>query len=498
MNLIDAVINFFDPQAGLKRQQARLANETITESRKYNAATKGRRNGGWFRPKSTAAQEVSKDADMLAATGQDLGRNNPLGRRTKRSWGNHGVGKGIKLDLIGGNKNKMKKFMEKWDLWAESTDCDFEGHTSLYGLQWMWVNNVVESGAIFIRMHVNPKKDFPLQLQTFEQSQLDKSKTVMGESDKVIIDGVQYDENGQIEGYWFKVDKTNTGLGKPPESKFYKQEDIIHIFEKERAGQHLGASWLAAVANTLNNYDTYQDAKLMQQQIAACFALLVEEAESKMGVGNTSGTTELPDAIEPSMIEYIKAGQNVHTITPPKADNSANFDVGIKRDSAVGVGLTYEMLSGDYSLVNFASGRMGKVDFFAELDHVQDHVMLPQLNRIFSWFLKLYIVENGRGNYGKPDWTFPPRAAVNPQEEFDVLMSKVRHGMKSPSKAAKELGEKLKDIMEQWKADKETFGDLPFDIDPSMFAATGNQLDSNDASSANKGKVTDDPKNDEQ
>lgn len=490
-NPIDSVINFFSPTAGLKRQQARMAHDAVT--RTYNAATEGRRNGGWNRPKTTGAQEASKGADKLAATGQELGRNNPLGKRSKRQWGNHGVGKGIKLELMGGNESKMKKFMAEWDLWAESTDCDFEGHTSLYGLQWMWLTNVVESGAIFIRAHVNPRKDFPLQFQTFEQQRLDRAKASPSGSGNTIIDGVQYDSNGQIDGYWFLVEETNTGLSsKQAKSKFYRQEDIIHIYEKERAGQHLGVSWLAAVANTLNNYDTYQDAKLMQQQIAACFALIVEEAEGRMGLGDSDGSSALPDSIEPAMIEYVKSGQNVHTITPPKADNSASFDTGIKRDSAVGVGLTYEMLSGDYSLVNFASGRMGKMDFFAELDHVQEHILLPQLNRMFKWFLNLYIIKHGNGNYGRPSWTFPPRAAVNPKEEFDVLMSKVRHGMKSPSKAAKELGDKLPDIVSQWKMDKALFGELPFDIDPSKFAATGNQLDNNDAASDNKDKVTDD------
>jgi len=48
------------------------------------------------------------------------------------------------------------------------------------------------------------------------------------------------------------------------------------------------------------------------------------------------------------------------------------------------------------------------------------------------------------------------------------------------------LGERLPNIIEQWKKDKELFGDLPFDIDPSVYAATGNQLNVDDAASSNK------------
>lgn len=493
MNIIDKIVSIYDPVAGAKRMAARNAMRT------YDAATMGGRNSGWMRPSTSAAQEVSKSSDALARTGQELGRNNPLAKRAKRVWANSTVGGGIKLEVIGignskKNERKLNHFGETFDEWAESTDCDFEGHYTLYGLQWLWVSTLVESGAVFIRQHVNPAKEFPLQLQTFEQSQLDRSKNRLNEKGS-IVDGIQFSADGQIEGYWFVVNPTDFKLGRIAKSKFHKVETIIHMFDKERCGQHLGVSWLHAAATTLKNYNTYQDAKLMQQQIAACFALIIEDADSNLGIVK-EGTFEMPDEIQPSMIQHVKAGAVPHTITPPKADSSSNFDVGIKRDMAVGMGISYEQLSGDYSLVNFASGRMAKMDFFAELDHMQQHLMLPVLNKLFSWFSMIYSVKNGKFKC-KPDWTMPPRAAVNPKEEFDVLMAKVRHGMKSPSKAAKELGEKLEDIIAQWKKDKELYGDLPFDIDPSVFAATGNQLDDNDAASGNKKTVTDDTKDKE-
>ena len=133
MNILDSFIGVFSPEKALKRVQARNALEVV---RSYDASDQGGRLGGWFRPKTTAAQEVSKASESLAATGQDLGRNNPLAKRIKRTWGNAAVGKGITLDVIGSSENKSKKFNERFDTWAEGTDCDFEGHHTLYGLQW--------------------------------------------------------------------------------------------------------------------------------------------------------------------------------------------------------------------------------------------------------------------------------------------------------------------------------------------------------------------------
>jgi len=430
-------------------------------------------------------KKTSKAFRIAASASQELVRNNPLAKRAKNVWASNVVGGGIQLEAIGASDLKSKKFNESWDDWADSTDCDFEGHHTLYGLQDLWVKTLVESGGVFIRKHVNPKKDFPLQLQTIEQSFLDVSKNGLTENG-TLIDGIEYDSNGQVRGYHFLKERTSTQMGRNPESKFHKSDNIIHLFRKDRAGQHLGITWFHSVATKLRDYDTYQDAKLMQQQIAACFAMIVEEAESQLSTsGDSKGDYALPDTVEPAMIEYVKAGQKVTTVTPPKADNSSSFDVGIKRDIAAGLDLTYEQLTGDYSLVNFASGRMGKSEFFSQLDNVQKNMMKPCLDKIFVWFSKLYMVGTGVKGF-KSDWTFPPRAAVNPQEEFDVLISKVRHGMLSPTKAAKILGERLPNIIEQWKKDKELFGDLPFDIDPSVYAATGNQLNVDDAASSNK------------
>jgi len=476
-NPIDTVVSFFNPVAGLKRAQARKVAEAV---RDYDISSRSRRTDGWNSRKTSGSKEVSKAVSLATDRAQELGRNNPLANRVKRVWANNIVGAGISVDVNEKSEVKADKFQIDWDLWAESTDCDFEGHYDLYGLEWLWANTVVESGGVFVRKHINVMMKMPLQLQTLEQDQLDRAK--FGEN---IVDGVEYDGNGQLKGYWFKMDNRN----QTAQSKFFPAQNIVHIFRKERAGQHLGITWLASVATLMRDYDTYKDAKLMQQQIAALFALFIEDADQKMGldVNNTTGTSSSPDELEPAMIQYVKQGTVPHTITPPKADNSSNFDASLKRDMAVGCGLTYEQLTGDYSLVNFASGRMGRSEFYNELDYAQKLMFKPGLQKIFTWFASLHQVINGKGDY-TTDWAFPPRAAVNPQEEFDVLAAKVRSGMMSPSKAAKVLGERLEKVMAQWKKDKVLFGDLPFDIDPSKFASTGNQLDDNDAASSNSDK----------
>ena len=173
MNIIDKMIDIVNPQAALKRTQARLAHSII--QRKYEAAVDGRRNTGWFRRNTSAAAEVSAAADKLAATSQELCRNNTLASRAKTIWACSMIGTGIRAELSSANKKASTKINDTFADWAESADCDFEGMYNFYGLQWLWAGTIVESGGVFIRKHINAALKFPLQLQTIEQSYLDKS-----------------------------------------------------------------------------------------------------------------------------------------------------------------------------------------------------------------------------------------------------------------------------------------------------------------------------------
>ena len=484
MNALDKLINYFNPKAGLERAKTRAAADAV---RAYDIASKSRRNAKWRLSSATAAQEVGAAFQTGAAAAQELVRNNPLAKRAKRVIASRTIGLGVKAEVISDNKKisakKTSRIQAAWDEWAESTDCDFEGTYNLYGLQYLWVSTLVESGGVFVRRHINPKNTIPLQLQTFEQSHLDTSKQSTA-ADIEIIDGVQFN-NGKLAGYWLferpAIASFNT------ESRFYKVEEIVHIFLKERAGQHVGMTWFDSSANTLRNYDVYADAKLMQQQIAALFALIIEDAPTNSGLGLSDGSRGMPDELEPAMIEYVQSGQNIHTITPPKADNATEFDVSLKQLIASGIGVTYEQLTGDYSRVSWASGRMGNVEFYAQLDIIQGVILQPSFNKIFDWFLSLYNLSNATRDKFKADWTFPPHVSVEPSAEFDLIIKKVRNGMLSPRKAAKALGENLPLVLQQWEQDKALFGDLPFDCDPSMFSSAGNQLDVNTAAAAGAG-----------
>lgn len=488
MNILEKTIAFFSPQTAAKREAARQSMSRLQSSRGYEAAQNSRRKA-LLNINSSSAREVSKATNILAADAQEACRNNPLAQRVKMCWANSIVGKGITPEYKLGNKRSSDKVIKMLEMWASSTDCDFDGVMNLAGLQWLWAASVVETGGCFIRIHINRKLlslgKFPLQFQTIEQTYLDKSKN---DGDK-IVDGLQYNDLGQLEGYWLYTEESGLNISGKQKSKYYKKdEELIHLYRRERAGQHLGVTWLAQVLTLLDKYNTLQDAVIMQQQIAACLGVIVQEADTPLGTDG-DGTEDRPDEIYPGSINYLKSSSTVTTVNPPKASDQGQLTAGIKNDIAAGVNLTYAQLTTDYSKFNFASGRMGKNDFFETLDHAQYIMMLPCLDKIAGHISN--ILDLMLGKSVSITWAFPARTMVNPKEDLDYIISRVRSGLLAPSAAARMLGLKLEEVIEQWKKDKVLFGELPFDLDPSKFSYAGNQLDDNDAASANNPKKDD-------
>lgn len=485
MNLIDKWYEITSPQKAVDRQRQRMALDML---RNYSAAKPNRGSGGYRRTGGRASDEVAKGHKGLAGGAQDLVRNTAIANRIKAVIASNIVGNGIKPDYIGGSKRRATRYKTTFDAWASSTACDYEGHNTFWGLQYLWAATVAESGGVFIRRIMNNALAFPLVLQTLEQQYLDEAKAGKLGNDGEIINGIELKADGTVKGYWLKT--RLAGHSYREESKFYPANDIIHIYWKDRPGQHLGVSWLHPIADLIDMRQEWRDAVLMQQRIAACFGVVVKEPSKEMGLGGNGATLRDEDGlpyseIESGMIAYTDRGTEISTITPPNLNQTTDFNSEVLQDIAVGSGITREQITGDFSKVTWASGRLARGEFYSNLDRWQNFMMIPALNRVHDWFDDIYTVTDGKPSVVR-SWILPHRSAVNPKEELEVDIMKVRSGAMTPQQFTRKHGLKFEDAITGWKEAKVVMGDLPFDFDPSKFSSAGNQLDSNDSASSNK------------
>jgi capsid protein len=172
------------------------------------------------------------------------------------------------------------------------------------------------------------------------------------------------------------------------------------------------------------------------------------------------------------MIQRLKPGEEVTFGTPPSVGEYAGYKAAELRDIAVGLGVSYEVLSGDLTGVNFSSGRMGWLEFQRTIGAAQNFMMIPQLCApVGRWFLEAAQLVLARDlSAAVLMWTPPRREMVNPKEEIAAERDAIRIGLSSRPESQRKFGFDPEDLdAENAEANTgPTICGLIFDSDPTL------------------------------
>lgn len=490
MGLYERLLINVAPRFYMRRLQAMSAANVF--KRRYEGAAKGRRTEGWVAHGSSANSEIGKDFQTLMFRSRDLLRNNAWARQAQRVIRNNVVRYGIVAELKGQNQKALKKRQKLWRSWAESTQIDADGQRNIYALQALAMNTIFESGSVLIRRRRRRASDnlaVPLQLQVLEPDWIDTGKTQTLDNGHKIVQGKEFNAIGQLVAYWLfdqhpgdyhHFRRYNV------QSRRVDASEILHVFDSDRPEQIHGVPWLAASMLRLRDFDELQDAKLMQQKIASCFAVLVKgtDANSVSLPKKSNGDPTLPvDSIEPGMVEYV--GHNdITTVTPPDADNGTDYTRTLLREIAMSFGITAEQLTGDYSQVNFSSARMGRLEFVANVEHWQWNMLIPGFcEQVYGWF-----DEAARliGEYEPvtAEWTPPAVPALDMEKEGKAIREYIRNGLMTQSEGVRRLGYDPVKFFEEYQSDLKRLDKMGIvlDTDPRKTARGGTlQAEPNDS-----------------
>lgn len=476
---LDALISAMSPKMGLRRSQARLALALSERARlRYDGATGGRRASGWSTVSSGSANsEVRMAYEVLRDRSRDLVRNNRYGARAISQIKSHMIGAGI-VPVWHSKSSRKKEIFA--DLWAEFAEqdvlADFEEVQDVYGLQGLIAKTVTESGeCLVVKRYVKDKRlKVPVQLQVLEPDYLDGAhdSRIVEQGKPFEVMGIEFDSQGKRSGYWL-FPRHPGEMGRVVQSVRVSVENVIHGFRRDRPGQVRGIPWLAPCILDLKDLDDYEDAQLIRQKIAACFSAFVTDDEGGSGPNHLE---EDYGRLEPGRIEGLPPGKSITFASPPAAEGYDSYTRSVLRGIAVGVGVTYEMLTGDYSRVNFTSGRMGKADFWQILDEWQWQMFIPQVLRpIGRWFLEACDLAGYDTTGVWAEWVPPRRPLIDPTREVPSMVKAIRGGLQSRSQTIRELGYDPLDVEREYAEENRRADDLglTFDSDPRKITSSG-------------------------
>lgn len=476
--LLDRAIAWVSPRLALDRRRARKALDALAY---YEGAGRTRRSKHWRRHTTDANAAFRGQLADLRAISRDLARNNSHAARGIEAIANNVVGTGIVPKIEGRNATETKRLAEIVKAHAETREIDVEGRHDLYGLEKLVMRTVALSGECLVRRRPAFARDglaLPFQLQVLEPDYIDSLKDGPASDGNIVVQGVEFNRAGQRVAYWLFDEHPGNAIRGTVSSRRVLADSIIHLFRVDRPGQVRGVPWLAPCILCLQDLADYRNAQLMRQKIAACYSVFVTNTDvDDPAVGDKSGENpQLQETLEPGTIQYVPPGRDVKFTEPPSVGDYGIVIGQSLREVAVGLGITYECLTGDLAGVNFSSGRMGWLEMARNIDVWRWSMLIPGFcDGYGAWFLQATQIAYGIGQGARWTWTPPRREMIDPNTEIPALIRAIRGGLTSRSQVIREYGFDplaLYDEMERDNKEVDARG-LMLDSDPRYVSAAG-------------------------
>lgn len=382
MNIIDQIVGFISPAAGLRRAHARKV------LRSYQGAESNRLTNQ-KRPKNQAA-----DQELLGPFGADAARAwaRALVRDNAYAWNvvdtivSNVIGAGITCQSVyetpdGEDIEDVNDQRDKvWNEWCEVADIN--GELTFAEIQVLAMREMVESGEVLIRLIKTKGKEYkgiarpvPLALEMIEADRLAIERdTFRSRASRVdgnrVIRGVELDDKGKPVGYWIYPEHPNSPYTvKNQEPELIPASEIIHLYRKDRVGQTRGITWFAPIMSWMRDLGVYVDNEMQSSTVASCFAVHVK-TESPAGSllpptgdDQTDNNGNRLEYLEPGIVFRGAPGDSVEVINPTRPNSSAEIWINLMlRGICAGTGTNYEAIAKDFSKTSYSSSRSSKLE----------------------------------------------------------------------------------------------------------------------------------------
>lgn len=466
MNWLDKVIAGVSPEAALKREQARMM------LRKYAGAKQSPQTGYLTQTPTTQNTELTQSWSALTARTAQLVRDYPPFASAVSHMEDFVIGSGIRFQSAvtfanGKADKKTQKLIEDaWNRFAESTMFDAGGRMSFYDFQCLNARQQMEAGEFMSRKHMRQGKLPRGAKSRFSVAALDPTQMTDGEmrsNDRsVCIAGVQVNKNTlSAEKYFFKKGDEQNYYQTSLES--YNADEIFHGFHVLRPNQVRGVTPFASAIILAFHLQDYIQAEITAQKANSKFLAFVTASGGQYGTFNNATYHETfnkySEALEYCTIKFLEPGEQVNINNTQRSGQGVqDFTKLILQMTAATVKCPYEVLSQDYSGMNYTTIRAKRNDFLQGLKGEWRRMITQFCRPVFDEWLKIEVLEGRlqlKGYDQDPErfhrGFFIPQGIeqVDPVKETQALSLKVRNGFMSPQQAIIQMGNDPERVMEE-------------------------------------------------
>lgn len=450
MSVIDRLIEAISPVRAIHRARARAHLEMIKRAG-YTGAKNDRRFTGLFSGERTADQDTIEDLPTLRGRMRELARNNAWVRNATRRIVARTVGCGITGKVIGTDA-RSKRLQANWKAWAEGP-VEHNGKRNLYAMQRLWLRTVIESGEVIRRAIITRNG---LRFVTYEPDHLDRTKDRDASGGQTrITHGKEFTAAGEFLGAWIIPEPNSYLRTLVSESVYVPAAELDICHDLERVAQSMGVPWGSASIQRIYDMQGFEDAHLFRNKLANCMAAFIH--------GTSETAREITDKISPGAIQILKGDEEVTFSSPPDPNDLPPYMRYQQSAVAADFGISYEGISGDYSQVNFSSGRMGGITENQNVHVWRWQMFIPQL--LDTAFARWMSFQPGTAVI---EWSPEAVPLQDPSREIPTAITAIRGGLTSLPAWLRENGQDPELAMQQIKESNDLLDrlGLVLDCDP--------------------------------
>ena len=469
-NLIDRIVGYLNPEAGLKRAGARRALALTAPP--YEAASPSR-NRKFYQDQRSPNQLVEMSARALRAQARQLQRNHDVSRGILRTMVNNIVGaNGIGIEpqprRADGSIHEeyAAALRAAWREWALRPEVTKRHHFAkvqrLLAMTWLRDGESFAQEVIGLASYQYPTA-VPYALEMFEADLVPYDYEVLPRTEQ----GIERNAWGQPTAYFVHKHHPAEGIG--PGISFSTQdlkrvpaERVRHIALLDRIGQMRGISEFASIITRLEDIKDYEESERIAAKIAAALTAYVKKTspDGYQGPVTDSEGNPVPRSISmaPGMvIDSLTVGEEIGLIDSNRPNpNVVTFRQGQLRAIAAGVGASYSSIARDYN-GTYSAQRQELVEQWVNYATLTDEFVGQFIQPVWANFVNAAALSRAvpmppdvrPGTEDDALFLAQSMPWIDPAKEAAAYVALVRAGFASEVEVMRKRGVNPRDVLEQ-------------------------------------------------
>ena len=481
-NIFDRVIAAVSPAQAVKREAARSALSFLNSGYgNYGANQQKKSMRGWMYYGGSAKEDIEDNIDVLRQRSRDAYMGIPTAAAALKTMRTNVIAAGLvpapKLDadylkLTQEQAADLQaQIIREFALWADTPECDADRMDNFYQLQQLaYLGYLMNGDAIAMLPVREPSRTQPygLRVRIVEADRLcspdlyDRLSpcVVRGHEVHQIVQGVETDAEGMVVAYWIsnRHPLASTANLQPGQIEWERVEaygektgrrNVLHIMNRERAGQVRGVPMLAPVLEALKQLGRYTDAEITAAVLSAYFTVIVKSSIASDGrpFGEMLPPEQLIDGADQTSIELgpgaivsLNPGEEVQFAEPKHPNTGYDaFTNAMITQIGMAMEIPPEVMQKKFS-TSYSAARGALNEFWRTTGMAREWFADDFCRPVYeAWFAEA--VARGRikapGFFDDParrraymecTWNGPARTNLNPVQEVDAAVKRVAAG----------------------------------------------------------------------